>query len=149
VTRWEFHAALKTLLLADTGLDNWATTNFGSSLTALESNRPVAQINTKLLPALIFEMDDGTTQPQVSGYSQEVQTAELVAVGFVEHDLATAFQRRAEAVDLMVQAVMADPTLGGKVYGAWVSRFEPDRGANHPKYFTLFTVSGEYQVKKA
>lgn len=141
-----FHTALRAQLLADTGLDAWAQSHFGRGFTGLDSNRPVSLLRENESPVLIFELDDASAEIFVGGSEQEVSTALLVAAGWVETDYSAAFSQRLALPELMLQAVMADPTLGGAVGSAWVSAWSPDKAANHPKHFMAFTVSAEYDI---
>lgn len=141
-----FHANLKAQLAADPGLAAWAQTHFGRGFTQLDSNRPISLLRANESPLQIFELDDGSAEAFVGGDEQEVSTAMLVAVGWVETDYSQAFAQRLTLPELVMQAVLADPTLGGAVGGAWVSAWSPDKAANHPKHFMAFTISAEYDV---
>lgn len=142
-----FHANLKALLLADTGLSGWATTHFAKALTAVDGNVPVEVIRDDELPALIFELGDGTSSILVGGHSQDSASDLLLALVWHEEDPAAAFAQRTALPELLVQAVMADPTLGGTVDGAWVNAWEPDRAVYHPRHVFRATVRGEFAIQ--
>jgi hypothetical protein len=142
-----FHTNLKALLLADAGLSAWATTHFGLALTAVDGNVPVEVIRDDELPALIFELGDGTSTILVGGQRQDAATDLLLALVWHEEDPVAAFAQRTALPELLVQAVMADPTLTGVVDGAWVSSWEPDRNVYHPRHVFRATVRGELAIQ--
>lgn len=141
-----FHAGLKAQLLADAGLTAWALTHFKKAFTAVDGNREIDKLESTEVPALIFELAAGDTGPEVSNYSQHVNTAMQVAVAWFETDAARAFAQRATLPDLMIQAVGADASLGGNVDGAWVDKFEPVRGGRPFVHVMRFNVAGEYNT---
>lgn len=144
-----FHDALKTLLLADSDLVDWATTWTGGSWTAVDGNVQVAKIRPEELPALVFELGDGEATPiTVGGGRQDAVQELLVAVVWHDPDPAAAFAARAELPELLAEAIIADPTLGGAVAGAWLTDWQSDRNAVHPIHVVRGTVRGEFQIAR-
>lgn len=141
-----FHDGLKAALAADTALDNWANSHFGKSLTFVDGNTPIQSLPQDKVPALLLELGDGDNTEEVGNEYQQPETEILGAVVWQEQDRANAFSQRLALPDLLVKAVMADGTLGGKVDGAWVSSWETDKGANHPVQVLRFTVTGQFTI---
>ncbi|MDY6981163.1 MAG: hypothetical protein SV201_14910, partial [Pseudomonadota bacterium] len=121
----DFKTNLEALLLADTDLIAWVEGHFGAgtTLTVINSNRPVANINPKEMPALIFELDDGESNITVGNHRQDNAVALAVAIGWYEQNPDQAFIQRIELPDLMITALMRDHTLSGAVDGAWIDAF--------------------------
>lgn len=147
MTRKAANDALLNALLQDDGLLAW-TGNFGRPFTPKVANRPLKLLDPKDDPHLILELGDGSNALEVGGYAQMPQVEVLVGVLWTEDDYERAFGQATELTDLMIRAVMLDPSLGGAVEAAWVSKFESDRNANHPRHSANFTVTIEYRVTR-
>jgi len=141
-----YHAQLKALLLANAGLVAWARDNFGSGLVAIDGNVEVERVRPREMPALIFELGNAELEIEVGNYSQTAQAEMLLAVVWHEDDPARAFAQRLALPDLMAKAVMSDHVLAGAVDGAWLSKWESDKGVNHPRHVVRFTISGEFTI---
>ena len=137
---------LQTVLAADTALIAWAQDNFNREWTELKANRLVVRLEPKKMPVRIYELMPAETGPEVSNYSQEVLTHIALGVGWYNDDYESAFDQLTALLPLVIQAVMANPTLNGVVDGAWVTKFTPDQSVNHPKHFATFEVAIEYKV---
>lgn len=143
-----FHANLKSQLLADAGIVNWANTHFAKVLTTVDGNVPLKNLGTEKLPAIIFEFDDGdkTDGLTVGGKRQLFNTSLHVVFYWHEEDPAKAFTQRKQLPDLMAKAVMANNNLSGAVGGAWLASWKPDRGVNHPRHVWRSKVAAEINV---
>lgn len=145
MSKSDFHSGLSALLQADTALSAWSVTHFGQALSVINGVR-VETIRPGELPALVLELGDASTGPEVLNHSQRVEDEIHGAIVWHEQDYDDAFTQRLTLPDILIKAVMADPGLDGKVDGAWVSRIEPDRNVNHPEHLMWFTVKGTYSV---
>ena len=143
-----FHTNLKAQLTADAGLVGWANTHFAKTLTPIDGNVPIKNIDTEKLPALVFEFDDGdkTGGLTVGGKRQLFNTALHVVFLWHEEDRAKAFTQRKQLSELMAKAIMANNNLSGAVGGAWLASWVPDRGVNHPRHVWRSKVAAEINV---
>lgn len=143
-----FHAALKTQLLADADLTAWARGNFGRVLQAIDGNREIDTLGTNESPALIFEMGEGESAPEVGGQSQHIDLQAQVAIAWHENDAAKAYAQRVALPDLLIRAVLRDASLGEAVDAAWVSAFAPVRGGRPFVHVVRCTVSAEFYLNR-
>lgn len=146
----DFHTQLKARLAADTGLAAWASQHLRRPWTQIDGNVPVEAVRPAELPALIFELGDADVGNLTMGNRVQESTGDfLLAAVWSEQDPARAFAQRMALPPLMLQALMTDPLLGGSVAAAWVSGYQPDRGANHPTQVMRFAITGIYEEHKA
>lgn len=140
-----FHGALKAQITADAALKAWAQGDFKRNLTAIDGNREIASIQTTEYPAVIFDLDAGENAPSViTNAAQETVTAVQVGVAWYEKDASLAFSQRVALIQLMIDAVKADGTLGGAIDAAWVQRWEPFTTSAPNVFLVRFSVRGEF-----
>ncbi len=129
------------------GVNGWSQTNFNRTLTVVKGNALIEKISTKKLPALIIEIGDFESAPQVSGVSQTTEQDLPFSIVWHEDDDDAAFNQRTPLSRLIIQAVMADHTLGNNVEAAWISEGQSDQNAYHPTHVMRFLVTGQFAVK--
>jgi hypothetical protein len=126
------HAALKSILLADAALGAWATTHFSKALTALDGNRELRLFNSAELPAVVFDIGDGTSQSLESNRFTNI--GQQINFGFVwlKDDMAAAFAARVALLEPVVQCVLRNNTLNATVSRAVVSSWNFAQGVDDP-----------------
>lgn len=143
---------LAAVLLADTALAAWFVDQLGKAPLVIKGNVPIAKLNpTTEIPGLIFEVDKGTNELQVPRHVQSPNVELPFSLVWVELDRELAYDQRVAVVDLMIDAVIRNPTLdigdgnGDAVGGAWIKSFETNLGANHPMQIMGFVAEAFYQ----
>jgi len=144
---WFFENLAKTLT-TDAKLKAWAFNHFGEAFTTIYSNRPVSQIHSSELPAFIFEMGDGDSDIEVAGINQFFETTMDFVIVWNEANQEKAFNQRAELPELVTLALMNNATLSGSCNGVWLSSYESDRSANHPRHFMQIKITAQFNVVK-
>lgn len=137
---------LGTVLMADAGLKAWARQHLDHALHLVNGNRPTQVVVDHKLPALVIEMGAGDSEEQIHGHEMAAVTELQGVIVWQEQDEDAAFVQRIALPDLIAKALMADRSLGGRVDGAWLQSWEPDRGANHPLNVFRFIVAAEYAI---
>lgn len=141
-----FAAELPGVLIADAGLQAWASTHFGKAITAKTANRKLNSLDPKAMPVLVLEAGDGDAEITIGNEIQTVQAQVLGAVLWYEQDHDSIFTQRFQLVDALVKALQADATVSATAVSCWVSDYETDRGANHPMQVMRFTIQAEVEV---
>lgn len=143
------YTELKNVLTGDTGIAAWLElVESDASFTVLKGNREIKRIDVRELPALVLEVGRLPLGVEVHGHHSGGQHEMKLSFVWNEDDEATAFERAAELPELVVKAVMANPTLNSSVDGAWVSNIDPDYGYNHPRHSIAFTVSADMMISR-
>lgn len=143
----DLHNGLRDLVPADIGVAAWATTHFGKPIIVIEGNRLISSVNTSDLPVMVMELGDGTPDETTLGGGMDRTTANIeFAVVWSEQDHTQAHQQRLELPDLVNKALIRNRTLGGLVNVAWLVKWVPDRGVNHPTQVMRFAAAGEYDL---
>jgi len=141
----DFHAGLKERLLADQALNDFVVAEFGRSLSWLDGNLPIDQINESEYPVILCDVGDGDTEvATLKGDTNQVGSQLLLGVIFYHTDPAAAFSIRTQMISLMNRALLRDPKLNSRVLICRMTKFSGDRGAAHPYFLTNFTVEATY-----
>lgn len=148
-----FKANLEYVLQHDTDLAAFATGSLGGAWVTVDGNVTLGKVLPKQLPAMGFEVGDGTNQLEVIGQHAQNPNADIpVFIVFHDDDRESAFAKRLQIPGLFIRALMRKPTLdigdsnGDAVDGCWVADWTSNRGnpAQHPRHWMLLTVRGIY-----
>lgn len=145
-------AALRTLNLGSLGSD-------AVPQTIVRGNRPMQSLGQEKYPCWIVELDDLEIESLAQGSASFLAmngsyqgVARNIRLALVWHqpDPDTAFGQRKGLEEPLVQLFLRQLDLGiTGVTAAYVSRIEPDRGANHPTQIWRATVRVEYAIPRA
>lgn len=149
----DFYEGLQARLDADEALRAWSETHFAGRRLSFLAGIQAGSVNTKEMPAVVIdngmlrEMErPGTAVPAtLGGKRMDVNPSLIATFVFREPDPLKLFARRMELPDLVMQAVMRDGRLGGKIAYAYVSAWD---WLNVEEPLALFaaTVTGLYQL---
>lgn len=154
------HERLPEILLEDQGIKGWAQGNFGRELTLIRGNRMPEHVTHHERPALMIVQDEGENALMTMANSYQRPSPSVIAGFFYrENDSEKAYWQAVNLVDVMIRALMNNPTLyveadqEGRpeaVDQAFVSDFVTDRGdpGTHPNHWVRFTVTAEYTLEE-
>lgn len=152
----QFQTNLAATLLADADLDAWFVAQtvdqgFGAAPIVIKGNVPFARIPANKWPALVFEIGAGSNELEVPNHSQNPKVELPFSLIWKNQDPAGAYDQRTALIDMMITAVLRNPTLdtggGDAVGGCWIKDFDTDRGAHHPVQVLQFTAEAFYQIE--
>lgn len=127
------HTQLSSIITSDADVVAWANTHFGKALTVLNGNRELKEFRDYELPALVFEIVNGDSEPLNN--SNYAETSQEIKFGFVwyEPDFTASFTQRKTLPDLIVKAVLRNKTLNSTVSEAAVNSWSFAQGVNTPE----------------
>lgn len=139
---------IKQVFDADAGLINWAQSNYKKKFTQLDDYQDITQIFESEYPATLFYVGDGATEIQVSNESMTIAFDIYAEFLFIENDHERAMARYKELLDLVILALMRNPTLDDTIDAAWVGEWQVSNPTLQPVRGARFKIVGSYQLSK-
>lgn len=151
-----FHGAVAVLLATDVTLQSDLAELLGTSVTrVLAANQSWASIPADSYPCWVIEQgegraasitNDGGDSLVIGGGWQSFESDLDIALIWSEPDRERAATQRASLPALLAQLFLRNPMPG--VSQAWLQRWSPDQGINHPRQVWTCSVTGQYRVRK-
>lgn len=135
---------LKANLEVNERLQAFSREKWNRELSARIVFRHRQEISVKVLPLIMITRPMILDREKLTNLRRAEHVVRLYA-GFYQKDPEKAVLEQVEFEELIDDALMTDPSLGGKVIDTRVDNSINDEGGQHPSYFTLIDLKVKYQ----
>jgi hypothetical protein len=143
--------SLAAMFAADTDLTAWRTAyHDGKAFTVLRGNRTLVTVQPSQIPALIMDLDPMQVSQRLANQASDVVGGISGSIVWQESNPDDAFTQRVGLPQMIINAVMSDPRLGGSARNAHVIEVMPlDGDASKPNTrLVYFKIAVGWEVQK-